>query len=342
LSSRWGLVLGGGGVLGGAWMVGALTALQQLHGLDLRDAELIVGTSAGSVTAALLGAGVSVAELRSHQLGEPVGSGPLAALDWDYDTATGGSTPRPPQRLAPSSVGLLTHDMSRLRRLPPTAVLAALMPEGRGSLSAVGRLVGSLVPAGWAPHRGVRVVAMDLDSGRRVAFGAPEAPDADLSDAVMASCAIPGWYAPVTIGGARYVDGGACSATNVDLLAGAGLDAVYVLAPMVSFAMDHPTHWRARAERHWRERVTRRCLREVAKVHARGTDVTVVGPGPEDLEAIGSNLMAVDRRHLVLQTSLITSGRALADPEHLEHLPTPIREAEQHVGPTTTSLGEAG
>ena len=76
-------------------------------------------------------------------------------------------------------------------------------------------------------------------------------------------------------------------------------------------------------------------------MHARGTEVTVVGPGPEDLEAIGSNLMAVDRRHLVLQTSLITSGRAFADPEHLEHLPAPIREAEQHLGPPT-SLGEAG
>ena len=345
MSERWGLVLGGGGVLGGAWMVGALTALQEVVGLDPRDAELIVGTSAGSVTAALLGAGVSVDELRSHQLGEPVGSGPLAALDWDYDTATGGSTPRPPQRLVPSSVGLVTQNMSRLRRLPPTAVLAALMPEGRGSLGSVGRLVESLVPSGWSPHPGVRAVAMDLDSGKRVAFGAPDAPDADLADAVMASCAIPGWYAPVSIGGARYVDGGACSSTNVDLLAAAGLDAVYVLAPMVSFAIDHPTHWRARAERRWRERVTRRCLREVAKVHARGTEVTVVGPGPEDLEAIGSNLMAVDRRHLVLQTSLTTSGRAFADPEHLDRLPSPIRESEQHLGPAAASpapFGEAG
>lgn len=346
MSLRWGLVLGGGGVLGGAWMVGALTALQDVVGLDPRDAELIVGTSAGSVTAALLGAGVSVDELRSHQLGEPVGSGPLATLDWDYDTATGGSTPRPPQRLVPSSVGLVTQNMSRLRRLPPTAVLAALMPEGRGSLGSVGRLVASLVPSGWAPHPGVRAVAMDLDTGKRVAFGAPDAPDADLADAVMASCAIPGWYAPVTIGGDRYVDGGACSSTNVDLLAAAELDAVYVLAPMVSFAMDHPTHWRARAERRWRERVTRRCLREVAKVHVQGTEVTVVGPGPEDLEAIGSNLMAVDRRHLVLQTSLTTSARAFADPEHLDRLPTPIRESEQHLGPASTAstatLGEAG
>jgi NTE family protein len=148
------------------------------------------------------------------------------------------------------------------------------------------------------------------------------------------------------------VDGGACSSTNVDLAAGHGLDQVFVLAPMVSFAMDAPRHWRARAERQWRERVTRRCLREVAKVHADGAEVTVVGPGPEDLEAIGSNLMALDRRHLVLQTSLRTSGRALRDPEVLDALPPAMRAHEQDVRaagraapaarPAGGVLGEAG
>ena len=331
--SRWGLVLGGGGVLGGAWMVGALTALEEVHGLDVRDAEVVVGTSAGSVMAAMLGAGVSVAELRAHQLGEPVTTGPLAASDWDYDSSVGGPLP-PFPRLAPGSTHLFTHNVSRLRRLPPTAVLSAFLPEGRGRLDAVGRLIGSLVPSGWAPHPGVRAVAMDYETGRRTAFGAPGAPPAALPEAVMASCAIPGWYAPVTIGGARYVDGGACSATNVDLAAGLGLDEVFVLAPMVSFATDAPGHWRARAERRWRARVTRRCLREVAKVHAGGTDVTVIGPGPEDLEAIGANLMAVERRRSVLETALRTSVRALGDPEPLQHLPVPVKEHEQDVDPT--------
>ncbi len=323
---RWGLVLGGGGVLGGAWMVGALSAVQQVHGLDPRQAELIVGTSAGSVMAALLGAGVSVPELRAHQLGEEVSSGPLARLaeatGWSYDRATGGSNPPPPKfSLLPPGAHLVTQNLGRLHRLPPTAVLAALMPEGRGTLGAVGRLISGLVPSGWCDHPGVRAVAMELDSGHRVPFGAPTAPAADLADAVMASCAIPGWYSPVTIGGRRYVDGGACSATNVDLLAGCELDHVFVLAPMVSFAMDHPSHWRTRAERTWRARVTRRCLREVAKVHVGGSAVTVIGPGPEDLEAIGSNLMAVERRRLVLETALRTSTSALVDPEPLPDLP---------------------
>jgi NTE family protein len=332
MNHRWGLVLGGGGVLGGAWMVGALTALEQVHGVDARDAEVIVGTSAGSLVAALLGAGVSTDELRAHQVGDRPNAGPLGAIDWDYDTATGGPTPSLRPRIPlPGSAALVTHNMNRLRRLPPTALLAALVPEGKGSLASVGRLVREVVPRGWTAHPGVRVVAMDFASGRRTSFGAPGAPAADLPDAVMASCAIPGWYTPVTIGGRRYVDGGACSSTNVDLVAGLGLDEVFVLAPMVSFSVDNPSHWRTRAERHWRLRVTRRCMREVAKVHARGTEVTVLGPGAEDLEVMGSNLMALDRRTYVLQTALVTSIRALADPEPLEHLPPPIRVAEQDV-----------
>ncbi|MFZ5872099.1 MAG: patatin-like phospholipase family protein, partial [Actinomycetota bacterium] len=175
------------------------------------------------------------------------------------------------------------------------------------------------------------VVAMDYDSGHRVAFGAPGAPAAALDAAVQASCAIPGWYAPAVIDGIRYVDGGACSATNVDLVVGHGLDEVFVLAPMVSFTVDAPTHWRTRMERAWRERVTRRCLHEVAKVHADGAGVTVLGPGREDLEAIGGNLMAVERRRRVLETSLRTSSEALRDPEPIGP-PPPVPLDERHAG----------
>ncbi|HEX5534902.1 MAG TPA: patatin-like phospholipase family protein [Actinomycetales bacterium] len=320
---RWGLVLGGGGVLGGAWMVGALCALQDVHGLDPRDAQMIVGTSAGSLMSALLGAGVSTDELRSHQLGEGASSGPLAALEWDYETATGGSTPSRP-RLVPGSTGIVTRHVRRLRELPPTAVLAALTPEGRGSLATVGRLVHDVLaatgsdPNGWSAHPGVRIMVMDYDSGRRVAFGDETMPAAPLPEAVMASCAIPGWYSPVVIDGVRYVDGGACSSTNVDVLTGHGLDHVFVLAPMVSFAMDHPSNLQARMERAWRSRVTRRCLHEVDKLHASGTDVTVVGPGPEDLQAMGANLMSVERRRTVLDTAMHTTVAALKDPQPIE------------------------
>ena len=140
------------------------------------------------------------------------------------------------------------------------------------------------------------MVALDYDTGARVPFGAPGVPDVELPTAVMASCAIPGWYQPVRIGDHRFIDGGAWSSTNIDLLAGLGLDEVYVLAPQVSFDADRPSQLSTRLERQWRARVTARALREVDKVHRHGTDVTVLGPGADDLEAMGGNLMEVGRR----------------------------------------------
>ncbi|WP_426562231.1 patatin-like phospholipase family protein [Angustibacter sp. McL0619] len=328
---RRGLVLGGGGVLGAAWMVGALSALEGHLGADLRECEAIVGTSAGSVVGALLACGVSVRELRSHQVGDELRTGPLVGFGWDYETATGGGRP-PRPRPGLGSAGMLARNVSHLRRLPPTAVLSALLPEGRGSLDSVGAMMRHVAPSGWAPHSGLQVVTMDFETGRRVAFGRPGAPEADLADAVMASCAIPGWYSPVRIGTNRYVDGGACSSTSVDLLAGSGLDEVWVIAPSVSFLLDSPEALGTRLERQWRVRVTRRCLREVAKVHAGGTDVTVLGPGPEDLTAIGGNLMDVGRRREVLETSLRTSAIALHDPEPLDMLPQRVSIAGEAVG----------
>ncbi|MGL5856856.1 MAG: patatin-like phospholipase family protein [Angustibacter sp.] len=313
---RRGLVLGGGGVLGAAWTVGALSALENLLGEDLRSAELIVGTSAGSVLGSLLAAGVSVGDLRRQQLGEPITDGLLAGHAWDAESATGGSAP-PRPRPGVGSTKLLVRGVVRPRRYPPAAVLSALLPEGRGSLSAVGDLVRSVAGDGWARRAGLWVVTMDYETGRRVAFGRDSQPDVPLADAVMASCAIPGWYQPVRIGAHRYVDGGTCSPTSVDLLAGRGLDEVWVLAPAISFAMDRPQSIPVRLERRWRSRMTRRCLREVAKVHATGTEVTVLGPGPQDLEAFGANVMDSTRRGIVLETSLRTSAEALAGPRPL-------------------------
>ena len=324
--TRRGLVLGGGGVLGAAWMVGALASLQEVFGLDARAFDAYVGTSAGSVLAALLGAGVEVPDLLDHQLGHEVTSGPLAGFSFDYERDTGGDRPARPKR-GLGSRELLVRNVRQLRQLPPTAVLAALLPEGRGRLDRVGALVSHVVPQGWAPREGVTVVALDYDAGTRVAFGTEGAPPADLSDAVMASCAIPGWYQPVRIGEHRFIDGGAWSSTNLDLMVGQDLDEVYVLAPQVSFAMDAPTQWQTRLERQWRARVTARCLRELAKVHQDGAEVTVLGPGPEDLEAFGGNLMDVSRRPLVVKTSLRTSAAALRDPA-----PLPDRSQFEDVG----------
>jgi NTE family protein len=311
--TRRGLVLGGGGVLGAAWMVGALTALEDHLGVDARSFDQLVGTSAGSVVGSLLAAGVSVAELRTHQLEGAVDHGLLAGFASDYEESTGGDRPPAPKAGFGSPV-LLRKGIRELRQLPPMVVLAALLPEGRGRLDSVGALMRHVVGDGWVERDGLSVVAFDYDLGVRVTFGREAAPTAGTAEAVMASCAIPGWYHPVTIGEHRYIDGGTWSSTNIDLMTGLGMDEVYVLAPQASFDLDAPRELVTRLERQWRARVTAKALRELGVVHAEGTEVTIIGPGREDLEAIGGNLMDVGRRPRVMETSLRTSLAALADP----------------------------
>jgi NTE family protein len=330
--TRRGLVLGGGGVLGAAWMVGALQALQDETGVDVRDFDAFVGTSAGSILAALLGAGVSVADLVNHQRGDHFESGRLAGFHFDYAEATGGDRPSR-SRPGLGSRELLIRNARQLHQLPPTAVLSAFLPEGRGNLDAVGALISHVVPDGWVARDGVTIVALDYDTGKRVPFGHPGVLSAALPEAVMASCAIPGWYQPVRIGDHRFIDGGAWSSTNLDLLAGEGLDEVFVLAPQASFDADAPTQWATRLERQWRNRVTRRVLREASTVHRHGTEVTILGPGREDLEAMGGNLMDLSRRSSVIETSLRTSAVALRDPD-----PLPDRHKNQGSRPTMTRI----
>ncbi|WP_411284161.1 patatin-like phospholipase family protein [Lapillicoccus sp.] len=317
--TRRGLVLGGGGVLGAAWTIGALSALEDRLGVEVSSFDELIGTSAGSVLCTLLAAGVTVSDLRTHQLEGHVDTGALAGFAWDYDEATGGDRPPAPKAGFGSPL-LLRKGIRELRQLPPTAVLAALMPEGRGRLDSVGAMIRHVVPSGWVARHGLTVVAFDYDAGARVPFGREGAPRTDVADAVMASCAIPGWYSPVRIEGRRYIDGGTWSSTNLDLMVGLGLDEVYVLAPQVSFDLDQPGPIASRIERQWRARVTARALRETAIVHADGVEVTVIGPGSEDLRAIGANMMDVSRRPTVIATSLRTSLAALADPATLPEI----------------------
>jgi len=367
---RRGLALGAGGVLGFAWMVGAL---QDAEGFDCRDVDACVGASAGSILAALLGLGVGVDAIVRHQQGIPLPADPR--IDWDHDADAGGALP-PRPGLGLGSPDLLLQVARNPRRLPPLAALSAVLPRGRGTLRPVGRMIealaatgadlasdahtaedaldaldpiggpasGRVVGAGASPGReppGSRratagaasagpaagrgpeqlggwptrpqtwIVAMDYDSGQRVAFGRDGSPPARLSEAVMASCAIPAWYPPVRIDRRRYIDGGTSSPTSLDLLVAARLDEVWVLAPMVSFATDRPRSPAVRLERRLRRTLTRRVLAEAAGLRESGPAVTMLGPGPEDLRAMGANLMNPRRRVDVLSVSLRTSAEAL-------------------------------
>lgn len=302
------VVLGAGGVLGAAWLTGVLRALEEVTGFDPRTADHLLGTSAGSIMAAALGAGVDTNALLHHQFGLVLDGAPQ--IDFDPDVDSGGRLPPwPKPRIG--SPELLLNSWRHPGQVHPQVAMYSVVPEGRGDLEPVGRLIDSVNAAEWSPHPSCRVVAVDYEEGRRTVFGDKDAPPARLRAAVMASCAVPGWYHPVRIDGRRYVDGGVRSSTSADLLVEVAPDRVYVLAPMASYEFDKPRSVGAAFERGMRRFITRGLSAEVARLRAAGSEVTVLTPVAADLEVIGPNLMNPARRTEVLETALRTMTQRL-------------------------------
>jgi NTE family protein len=211
---RTALVLGGGGITGIAWEIGLLAGLAQA-GIDLSGADLVVGTSAGSVVGAQLACGAGLEAMYRRQL-EPATSEKAARLNRATLAHFGWAMLR--------SRGSDVEFRRRIGALALAAEKAGATPSERERLDVIGaRLVGTQ----W-PERRLVITAVDAGTGEFRPFdrdsGVP------LLHAVAASCAVPGVYPPVSIDGRRYVDGGMRSATNADLAR--GYDRLVVLAPI--------------------------------------------------------------------------------------------------------------
>jgi len=284
------LVLGGGGVLGEAWMMGLLAGLEDAAGVDLRDCESYVGTSAGSIVAAHLVAGRSPrrpstvgSELEAAQP-QPVRGLALAAAGAARragSVALAASSTFAPLALGVAAPGGALARSLLLRRLPRSSdTLARLRAQVEQSAA---RFDGRL-----------RVAAVDRSSGRRVVFGSPRAPRATVAEAVQASCTIPWLFAPVRIGDRDYVDGGVWSPTNLDAApAGRGTH-VLCLNPTASLSSAHPL-----------VAVMRNVARSAVSIESlvlsqRGATVRTIAPSTESAAAMGSNFMDAEPRTRVL------------------------------------------
>jgi NTE family protein len=288
--TRTGLVLGAGGIVGQAFHAGVLAALEQEMGWDPRRAEVIVGSSAGSVTGATLRLGVAASDLAARAAG-----GPVSASGEAFFTAVDGAD----QGLPVPSVGdflqgwnlpspaLVARTIRRPWAARPAAIASTILPSGRYDLRERTQVLDGFRP-GWPP--GLLICATRRDDGRRVVFGRPGAPYALVSEAVAASCAIPSYFASVPIGGRHHVDGGVHSPTNADVLAHAGLDVVIVVSPM---SAAHGSSRGPDAGMRWA--MHRRLEREIRRLRAHGTTVVRFEPGPETLGVMGLNAMAEDR-----------------------------------------------
>ncbi|HJQ44084.1 MAG TPA: patatin-like phospholipase family protein [Jatrophihabitantaceae bacterium] len=321
---RRAIVCGAGGVLGFAWLLGALSALEEVAGFDAREVDVVVGTSAGSVAAGLLGCGIPIEVICRHHQGVPAPDDP--AIMYDYETGVGGGMPpRPGWR--PGSPRMLLDRLRGRTRIPAIVALTGLLPTGRGTLSAVHGLIGEVAnEAGFADNWPTRprpwIVTADYRTGQRVVFGRDDFVSrkgqpsrvvrrAKLADAVTASCSIPGWYPPTVIDGVPYIDGGASSNASVDVLLGTAVEEVYVLAPMASVDVDRAHTFIGKLERAVRRAITKTILADVAKLRAAGVRVYVLTPEPADLTAMGVNLMNPENRNVVLETAQRTAAEQL-------------------------------
>lgn len=279
------LVLAGGGVRGEAWMSAVLSGFEAASGCDLRRVPSVVGTSAGSIVGARLAAG---GRPRRPREGAPATrGGALAGVVKDR----GGSVPAllSPALPVMAPAGALAR-----------AVALGRVPNGSRRLDELherlrngdGRFDGRL-----------RVVCVERARGRRVVFGAPGAPDAEVADAVIASCAIPGVFAPVRIGGREYVDGGVWSLTNLDAAPAGRGDRVLCLNPTGSERSGAPRGILA-----WSRG---RAAVEAEGLRRRGAEVLHVAPDPASAGAMGANLMAPGNEGAVMAAG-IAQGKALA------------------------------
>ena len=326
------LVLGGGGGAGNAWEIGVIAGLFDA-GLDVTEADLIIGTSAGSTAAAQITSAARPDELLASI---------LAAAPQPRTGPAGSGRGRVPDRPAVDHVArtgdiiAAAADAADMRRrmgaaalamdaasgssgpTPRRAVVAARLPSQRwpqrpvlivavdahtgepvvfdrhSGVDLVDAVAAARLPSGHWPQRPLLIPAVDAHTGEPVVFDRHSG--VDLVDAVTASCAGPGCPAH-SIGGSRYIDGGYRSNENADLAAGYGR--VLVLSPFGG---------RSRAPLDWGIHLAA----QVDELRARGSRVETIFPDSDSEHMFGANAMDPSLRPAAARAGY-NQGRALAE-----------------------------
>lgn len=248
------LVLGGGGVAGVAWELGVLRGLEE-NGVDLRSADLLIGTSAGSVVGAQIASETDLESLFAAQL-TPVEQTKERMVAFDLTQMT---------EVFGQATAEASSDIKAMRaRIGAYALVAPTIPEAERRA-----IIESRLPVQNWSQRHLLIVAVDTVSGEEYIID--RASGVSLVDAVAASCAVPGVWPPVTLAGHRYMDGGMRSATNADLAR--GYRRIVILNPIGANA----NLWGSGP------------AREAEALEREGSQVLMIEPDAASTTAIGQN-----------------------------------------------------
>ena len=318
------VVLAAGGIVGQAFHLGVLGCLAEAVGFDARRADVLVGSSAGSLVAAGLAGGLSAADLRAEMLGEPLSpEGQRIRGSRRVMPRMPAAEPVPTGR-RPLAAGALLHAARRPWAVRAGALASSLLPPGQIGTDMIARSVQRLHGRAW-PERDLRITAVRARDARRVVFGTPGAPSVDVGTAVAASCAIPSYFAPVVVGGEAYVDGGAHSPSNADVVADDRCELVLVSSPMT---VRHSGARVPSADAALRLALRRYLASEVRRLRRGGAHVVVVQPGPDDLPVMGLNPMkGILAEDVVERAGASMRARLQARPELAERLAGALRGA---------------
>jgi NTE family protein len=273
------LVLGGGGLLGVAWETGVLAGLRE-EGVDVATADLVVGTSAGSIVGTVVAAG-HFDELLEQQ--EEAADPAISAIMAQVDLA----------ELMKTFARWAAFDeatIDAIKEIGDIALNAKTAPESDWVA-----YFENILPVSEWPEKALKLTAVEASTGEFAAWDRHSG--VDLWRAVASSCAVPGLFPTVTIKGGRYTDGGVRSGTNADLAA--GYDAVLMIAPIGSAAsgIDPLLGKMSKAE--------------AAALKKQGSSVELQFPDADSLDAMGINRMDATRRPQVIEAGT-RQGRGLA------------------------------
>ena len=296
-------MLGAGGVTGSAYLAGALTALEQDMGWDARTADVIVGTSAGALVGAMLRSGVPASDLSAWTVGAAVSQDAhalIGALDRpEFDPFSFWQLLRPLRVPHPTAVWTtFRHPL----RFDAVRAVATHLADGSRDINPHLEFLGH----DW-PAQDFFSCAVRRRDGRRTVFGQSLKPNAGLAPAVAASCAVPGYFAPVVVDDEAYIDGGVASMTNADTLRDRALDVVIVLAPMSAPRRATPRSMGAVV----REVVRRKLNDELGPARRRGIPTFTFAPSDQVLDHIGNDFMDGEHTTEVVREAFFDAGRQL-------------------------------